>query len=95
MLLTIITAAVCFIAAIIMFSSYFRKMTLLRPLAIYLIFEGCATMFTHIMSDLNPTSTLGDVVQQIGTLVIVIYYIFILLMTKNKSKRKKRKEDGR
>ncbi|MBQ8057170.1 MAG: hypothetical protein IJ275_02415 [Ruminococcus sp.] len=93
MILTIITSAVCFLAAIIMFSSYFRKMTLLRPLAIYLIFEGCATMLTYILSELNPVSTLGDIIQQIGTIVIVIYYIFILLMTKNKSKRKKRKGD--
>ncbi len=92
MLLAIITAAVCFIAAVIMFSSYFRKMTLLRPLAIYLIFEGCATMLTYILSDLNPVSTLGDTIQQIGTIVIVIYYIFILLMTKSKSNRKKRGE---
>ncbi len=90
MLLAIITAAVCFLAAVIMFSSYFRKMTLLRPLAIYLIFEGCATMLTYIMSDLNPSSIVGDTIQQIGTLVIVLYYIFILLMTKGKSKRKKR-----
>lgn len=92
MLLAIITATVCFIAAVIMFSSYFRKMTLLRPLAIYLIFEGSATMLTYILSDLNPVSTLGDTIQQIGTIVIVIYYIFILLMTKSKSKRKKKGE---
>ncbi|MBQ7965716.1 MAG: hypothetical protein IJ331_06520 [Ruminococcus sp.] len=91
MVLSIITAVVCFLAAIIMFSSYFRKMTLLRPLAIYLIFEGCATMLTYILSELNPVSTLGDIIQQIGTIVIVIYYIFILLMTKSKSKRKKKK----
>ena len=91
MVLSIITAVVCFLASIIMFSSYFRKMTLLRPLAIYLIFEGCATMLTYIPSELNPVSTLGDIIQQIGTIVIVIYYIFILLMTKSKSKRKKKK----
>ncbi|MBQ2972255.1 MAG: hypothetical protein IJO20_06120 [Ruminococcus sp.] len=92
MFLAIITAAVCFLAAVIMFSSYFRKMTLLRPLAIYLIFEGCATMLTYILSDLNPVSTLGDTIQQIGTIAIVVYYIFILLMTKSKSKKKKKGE---
>ena len=91
MILSIITAVVCFLAAMLMFSSYYRKMTLLRPLAIYLIFEGCATMLTYILSELNPVSNLGDTVQQIGTIVIVVYYIFILLMTKSKSKRKKRK----
>lgn len=93
MLLSIITTTVCFLAAILMFSSYFKEIPLLRPLAIYLIFEGCATMLTYILSDINPTSTLGDVIQQIGTIVIVIYYILVLLMTKKKSKRKKSKED--
>lgn len=93
MLLTIITAAVCFLAAIIMFSSYYRKMPLLRPLAIYLIFEGCATMLTYFLSDLNPTSVVGDIIQQVGTIVIVVYYIFVLMMTKNKSRRKRKSKE--
>ncbi len=50
-------------------------------------------MLTYILSELNPTSTVGDMIQQIGTIAIVVYYIFILLMTQNKSKRKKRNED--
>lgn len=95
MLLTIITAMVCFIAAIMMFSAYYRKMPLLRPLAIYLIFEGCATLLTYILSDLNPTSRVGDIVQQIGTIVIVIYYIFVLIMTRSKSKRKKQTKESK
>lgn len=95
MLLAILTALVCFVAAIIMFSSYFRKMPLLRPLAIYLIFEGCATLLSYFLSQLNPVSTLGDTIGQIGTIVIVVYYIFILVMTKSKSKRKKRRGDSR
>ncbi|MBQ4128184.1 MAG: hypothetical protein IJD68_00255 [Ruminococcus sp.] len=92
MLLAIFTTAVCFVAAIVMFTPYYRKMPLLRPLAIYLIFEGCVIMLTHILSDLNPTSTVGDTIGQVGTLVIVVYYIFVLLMTKTKSKRKKKME---
>ena len=94
MILSILTAVVCFLAAILMFSSYYRKMTLLRPLAIYLIFEGCATILTYILSEINPVSTVGDKVGQIGTILIVIYYIFILLMTKSKSKRKRKGEKG-
>ncbi len=93
MLLAIITAAVCFLAAVVMFTPYYRKMPLLRPLAIYLIFEGCVIMLTHIFSQLNPTSTVCDIISQVGTLVIVIYYIFVLLMTKQKSNRKKKKEN--
>ncbi len=90
MLLTIITALFCFIAAIIIFTPYYRKMTLLRPLAILLIFKGVMIMLTYILSDLYPSSTIGDTINTAGTLIIVIYYIFILLMTKSKSKRKNR-----
>lgn len=95
MILSIITTAVCFIAAVIMFSSYYRKMPLLKPLAIYLIFEGCATMLTYVMSQIDPVSTIGDIIQQAGTLAIVVYYIFVLVMTKSKSKRKSRKRDDK
>ena len=88
MLLTIITALVCFVAATLMFTSYYRKMTLLRPLAIYLIFEGIMTMLTYIIRDLYPTSTIVDIINQSGTLIIILYYILILAMTMIKSKRK-------
>lgn len=88
MLLTIITALVCFVAAVVMFTPYYRKMALLRPMALYLIFEGVMIMLTYIISDLYPTSTTVDIINRVGTLIIVVYYIFILVMTKIKSKRK-------
>lgn len=88
MLLTIITALVCFVAAVVMFTPYYRKMALLRPMALYLIFEGIMIMLTYIISDLYPTSTTVDIINRVGTLIIVVYYIFILVMTKIKSKRK-------
>ena len=95
MLLTLISAAVCFVAAIVMFSAYYRKMTILRPMAVYLVFMGVMSLLRYILSELNPTSVFGDNLSHIGTIVIILYYIFILLMTKTKSKRKnERKEDN-
>ncbi len=95
MILSIITALICFVAAIIMFSSYYRKMVLLRPLAVYLIFEGIVTLLACILSDLYPTSTVSDTINCIGTIIIVAYYIFVLIMTRSMSKRKsKRSEDN-
>jgi len=78
MILAFATAIVCFAAAIIMLTPYFRKITLLRPMAFYLIYE------------LYPTSPVPGYVDRIGTILIVLYYIFILFMTRTKSKRKKR-----
>ena len=92
MILAILTAVVCFAAAIIMLTPYFRKITLLRPMAVYLIFEGAWQIFSYLISDLHPTSQLPGYVDRIGTILIILYYIFILLMTFSKSKRKKREK---
>lgn len=90
MVLAILTAILCFAAAIFMLSPYFRKLPLLRPMAFYLIFEGAWQIFTYIIRDLHPTSLVPDYIGRIGTIVIILYYIFILIMTRTKSKRKSR-----
>lgn len=90
MILAVICAVVCFAAAIVMLSPYFRKITLLRPMAFYLIFEGAWQIFSYLISDLYPTSLIPAYVDRIGTILIILYYIFILFMTRTKSKRKKR-----
>lgn len=90
MILTIVTAIICFLAAIIMLTPYFRKITLLRPMAFYLIFQGAWQIFSYLIYELYPTSVVPAYVNRIGTILIVLYYIFILFMTRTKSKRKKR-----
>lgn len=92
LILTIVTAAICFIAAAIMFSPYFRKIPLLHPMAFYLIFVGVWQIFSFVISEIDPTSQLPAYVGQIGTILIIIYYIFILFMTRTKSKKKNRKD---
>ena len=92
MILAFVTAILCFVAAIIMLTPYFRKITLLRPMAFYLIFEGAWQIFSYLIYELYPTSAVPAYVDRIGTIVIVLYYIFILFMTKKKSKRKKREK---
>ena len=92
MVLAILCAVLCFAAAIVMLSPYFRKLPLLRPMAFYLIFVGAWHIFTYIIRDLHPTSLVPDYIGRIGTILIVLYYIFMLLMTRKKSKRKKREK---
>ncbi len=89
-ILAFATAIVCFAAAIIMLTPYFRKITLLRPMAFYLIFQGAWQIFSFLIYELYPTSPVPGYVDRIGTILIVLYYIFILFMTRTKSKRKKR-----
>ena len=90
MVLAILTAILCFAAAIVMLSPYFRKLPLLRPMAFYLIFVGAWHIFTYIIRDLHPTSMVPDYIGRIGTIIIILYYIFIMIMTRTKSKRKNR-----
>ena len=90
LILAFATAILCFIAAIIMLTPYFRRLTLLRPMACYLIFQGAWQIFSYLIYELYPTSPVPGYVNRIGTILIVLYYIFILFMTRLKSKRKKR-----
>ena len=69
---------------------YFRRLTLLRPMACYLIFQGAWQIFSYLIYELYPTSPVPGYVIRIGTILIVLYYIFILFMTRMKSRRKKR-----
>lgn len=92
MLFAIISAVVCFIAAIIMFFPYYRKVALLRPLAIYLIFQGIWQLISHMVFELSPANNIMMLINYIGTIIIVVYYIFLLLMTSRKSKKKRNKQ---
>lgn len=93
MILTFVTSLLCFAAAIIMLTPYFRRLPLLRPMSFYLIFQGAWHIFSFLIFELYPTSKVPGYVNRIGTILIVVYYIFILLMTHKKSKRKKRDKE--
>ena len=90
MILAIVTAIICFAGAIIMLTPYFRKITLLRPMACDLIFQGAWQIVSFFVYEVYPTSAVPGYINRIGTILIVLYYIFMLFMTRRKSKRKKR-----
>ena len=76
MILAIITAVVCFAAAIIMLTPYFRKITLLRPMAFFLIFQGAWHIFSYI----------GTI------LIILYYiFILFMTRSKSKRKKRDKK----
>ena len=93
MILDVISALVLFAAAVLIFTPYFRKVTLLRPLAYYLFFQGVWQLLSYIILQLDPTNGFIANVNYIGTIVIVGYYIFLLIMTNIKSKRKRKKTE--
>ena len=91
MILAIISSVVCFAAAVFMFTPYFRKITLLRPLAVYLIFQGAWTLLSYALLQLNPNNGFIFPLNYIATIIIIVYYIFIMAMTKLKSRSKRKK----
>ena len=94
MILAILSSLICFIAAVIMFTPYFRKVTLLRPCAVYFIFQGCWQLVAYLVSQLSPGNEIMLYISFIATIVLLLYYIFILLMTSRKSKHKKTKQQN-
>lgn len=88
MILSVLTALLCFVAAVIMLSPYFRKIPLLHPMAVYLIFVGAMQIVSYLINDLYPTSVVPAYIFRIGTIVIILYYLFIMFMTRTKSRRK-------
>lgn len=95
MFLSILSATVCFVTAIIMLTPYFRKISLLTPMALYLVFEGIMQLLTYIILDVFPANRVIIWVNYIGSAVILLYYCFVLIMTKSKSKKKKKDEKGK
>lgn len=96
MILAIISAVVCFGAAVLIFTPSFRKIALLRPMAYYLFFQGVWQLISYIVLQIAPTNGLINPVNYIGTIIILGYYIFILLINSKKiNKLRKRYESDR
>lgn len=93
MILAIISAVFCFAAAVLIFTPYFRRIPLLRPLAYYLFFEGVWQLASYVILQIDPTNGFIANINYIGTIVIIGCYIFMLVMTNIKSKKKKKKSD--
>ena len=92
MILAIISAAVCFAAAVLMFTPYFRKNSLLRPAAIYLLFQGVWTLLSYALLQLNPNNSFIFPINYIATIIILAYYIFVMITTRLKRKDKNKKK---
>lgn len=82
MILAIISAIFCFAAAILMFTPFFRKIVLLRPAAIYLLFQGVWILLSYALLQLNPNNGFIFPINYIATIAVVAYYIFVMVMVR-------------
>lgn len=93
MVLAVLSAVICFFAAVLIFTPYFRKLPVLRPLAVFLIFEGAWQLAAYLILQIDPTNGFILTLNYIGTVLIIGFYIFFLCMTRMKSKRKHKKTE--
>ncbi|MEF2918955.1 MAG: hypothetical protein U0O22_00615 [Acutalibacteraceae bacterium] len=99
MLIAILSAAICLIIAIILFTPTFRHLPLFRPVALFFIFEGVWIMADYLFTQLFPGTEAMQWVHYAGVLVFGGYLAICLFFSKPKkpkneknSKRSKRKK---
>ncbi len=93
MILAIISAVVCFSASVLIFTPHLRKISLLRPLAYYLFFEGVWQLLSYIILQVDPTNGFIANINYIGTILIIGFYIFLLLKAHLKSAKANKKQE--
>ena len=92
MILAIVSAIVCFAAAILMFTPFFRKNPPLRPIAIYLLFQGVWIMVSYALLQLNPNNQFVFPINYIATIVLLAYLIFVMVGSRFKRKPDKERK---
>ena len=93
MILAIIAALVCLAAAALTFTPNLRGIRLLRPVAIYLIFQGVWTLLSYALLQLNPNNAFIFPVNYIATILLIAYFIFVMIFSNFKRKPRKNKRE--
>lgn len=92
MILAIIAALVCLAAAAVTFTPNLRGIRLLRPIAVYLIFQGVWILLSYALLQLNPNNAFVFPVNYIATILLIAYFIFVMIASNFKRKLKKEKK---
>lgn len=91
MLIAIISAVICLIISIVLFTPAFRRLLILRPVALFFIFEGVWIMVDYIITQIWPGIEAMQWVHYAG-IIIFGGYLLICLFLGRPEKRKNRKK---
>lgn len=94
MLIAIISAVVCLIISIVLFTPAFRGLLILRPVALFFIFEGIWIMVDYIITQIWPGIEAMQWVHYAG-IIIFGGYLLICLFFSRPGKYKNRKKSRR
>ncbi len=95
MLLAILAAAACLVAATLMYTPKMRTFRFYRPVALIFLFEGVWLMLDYIVRQASPDSTFTMIIHYVGLIVFGIYFSLRILFESNdkiQSKLKKKKK---
>ncbi len=91
MLLAIISAAICLVAATIMFTPRMRNFPFYRPVGLIFLFEGIWLLLDYIFRQIFPDNVFMMIIHYIGLALFVLYFILkVLFGSKDKVKEKLR-----
>lgn len=96
MLIAIIPAVLCLIISIVLFTPAFRKLLILRPVALFFIFEGIWIMLDYIIMQIWPGIEAMQWVHYAGIIIFGGYLLICLFFSrpgKHKNRRKSQKQE--
>ncbi len=88
MLLAIIAAVVCFIAATIMYTPKIRSFEYYRQIAFLFLFEGIWILLDYIFKQISPDNVFMQIIHYIGLIVLVLYFALKVFLSKSKKSKK-------
>lgn len=91
MILAIISAVVCLIAATLMYTPKMRSFTYYRPIAFLFLFEGIWVMLDYIFRQLIPDNVFMQAIHYGGLIIITAYFIISIFLSTCKKKKPKGK----
>ncbi|MDP4119843.1 MAG: hypothetical protein Q8876_02150 [Bacillota bacterium] len=91
MLLSFISAIFCFLAAVVMFMPFFKSHVLLKPIAVFFLFQGIWILVSYFINQIWKGNEVASTIGNIGTIVIVGYILVCLFINKQKITLRKKK----
>lgn len=90
MIIAILSAVVCLIIAIVLFTPMFRTLVLFRPVALFFVFEGIWIMCDYIISQIWPNSEAMQWVHYSGIIIFGGYLLLCLILSRPRKHKKKK-----
>ncbi len=90
MLETFFSAGVCLLIVLVLFSTSFRQIGMLRPIALFFLFEGIWIMIDYIVTQTSLGTEATQKIHCVGIIVFGGYMLLCLLYSRPKKEKNER-----